>query len=163
MKTSISARSRYILFSLLAIFILACASNKPTLLTFEYLPAVYEHEYIETEAKVYLINDQESYNALLGQLKMRQQDRDEYSEYWSNNTLLLVYGGTRPSSGYYIQTDTIISSAKKLEVFATLTEPGANCMVADVISYPVQLLAIPKTNYSGDIKLVMKSTSKPCR
>jgi len=163
MKTSINVRSRYILFSLLTALLFGCASNKPTLMSFEYLPAVFEHEYAENEAKAYLINDQETYNELLGKLKMRQQDRDEYNEYWENNSLLLVYGGTRPSSGYNIQTDTVISTGKKLEVFATLTEPGANCMVADMISYPMQLLAIPKTSANDDIKLVLKSSSKPCR
>ncbi len=163
MKLFTNERSLYILFSLLLIFGISCVASKAHLLSFEYLPAVFEHEYAEKEAKAYLINDQEDYYKLLKELKMRQQDRDEYGEYWEKYSLLLVYGGTRPSSGYHIQTDTIIQKGKEMEVLATLHEPGNNCMVADMITYPVQLLAIPKTYVKGDIGLVIKSRKKPCR
>lgn len=163
MKRFINVPSPYILFSLFAITLTACAVNKSQLLSFEYLPAVFEHEYSENEAKVYLVNDQNSYNALLTKLKMKQQDRTAYAEYWENNSLLLVYGGTRPSSGYYIQTDSLLQKGKTLEVIATLTGPGENCMVAEMITYPMQLLAIPKTKVKGDIKLHLKPVSKACR
>lgn len=163
MKRFINVPSHYILFSLLAVFSIGCASNKPQLMTFEYLPAVFEHEYAENEAKAYLINDQESYYKLLGQLKMRQQDRDEYAEYWENYSLLLVYGGTRPSTGYNIQTDSVVTVGNKMKVSALLHEPGDNCMVADMITYPLQLLAIPKIYIKEDIELVLKSRKKPCR
>ncbi len=163
MKTSTSVPLRYILFSLLAVTVLACASKKPKLLMFEYLPAVFEHEYIESEAKVYLVNDPKRYQELLDELKMKQQDRETYTEYWEKNSLLLIYGGTRPSSGYNIQTDSILVTGKSLAVIATLTKPGDNCMVADVITYPVQLLSIPKSAAQGDIKFKLKTISKACR
>lgn len=163
MKSFINGHSRYILFSLLAVVLSSCGANKPQMLSFEYLPAVYEHEYVEQEAKAYLVNDQESYNELLAKLKIKQQDRDEYTEYWENSSLLLVYGGTRPSTGYAIQTDSISQQGKKMRVSALFIEPGDNCMVADMITYPFQLLAIPKTYVKEDIELVLRSRKKACR
>jgi len=162
MKSFTNVHLRYILFSLLATLSLGCASQKPQLLSFEYLPAVFEHEYVEQAPGAWLINDQESYNKLLTELKMQQQDGKEFTSYWEKNSLLLVYGGTCPSGGYYIQTDSILSEGKQLQVIATLTGPGADCAVTDMITYPLQLLAIPKNQTRNEIKLVLKSKSKPC-
>lgn len=163
MKSFTNVHSRYILFSLLAVFISSCAAKKPQLLGFEYLPAVYEHEYVEHPAKAYLLNDQESYDKLLGELKIKQQGRSDYSDYWENSSLLLVYGGTRPTSGYNIQTDSISYLGKGMKITAIFIEPGENCVVSDMITYPFQLLAIPKTYVKEEIELVLKSRKKPCR
>jgi len=132
-------------------------------MSFEFLPAVFEHEYAENEAKAYLLNDQESYDKLLKNLKMRQQDRIEYTEYWENYSLLLVYGGTRPTSGYNIHTSAVTRIGKNMEVTALLTGPGADCAVSDMITYPLQLLAIPKIYIKEEIKLTLTPRNKPCQ
>jgi hypothetical protein len=147
----------------LGLLLSSCGANKPTVLSFEYLPAVYEHSYNEKPAQAYLVNSDSEYLALLDSLGIRQQDEIFYESYWAANSLLLVYGGMRPSSGYSLQTDSLIRRGKEIEIRATLFKPGDDCMVADVISYPFQLLAIPKSTANTRFKLLITEKSKRCR
>lgn len=141
----------------------SCGSKKPAVLSFEYLPAVYEHSYNEKPAQAYLVNSDADYLALLDTLGIRQQDEIFYDSYWAANSLLLVYGGMRPSSGFSLQTDSLIRRGNEIEIRATLVKPGDDCMVADVISYPFQLLAIPKSKENTRFKLSITEKTKRCR
>ncbi|GEM_PF-1206384 len=164
MKTSINVRWRYILFSFLLAGSFSCASRKQAVpLSFEYLTAVYEHEYSENGPKAYLINDAAQYQAVLGELKIRQQDKSDYESYWKTNSLLLVYGGTRPSSGFSLSTELVTQKGDSLLIEAILTKPGNNCMVSDMITYPFQLIAIPRTSQKAVPALQLKEKEKACQ
>lgn len=146
----------------LTVLLFSCASNKPTLLTFEYLPADFQSMYNEKGPNIYIINNDMDMQNVLKELQMQPMNDADYSFFYENNSLVLIYGGMQPTTGYKIDLQSVTLTKGKLEVLAELHSPGEGCLMGDMITYPVQLIAIQKID-SQDVKLSMQVIAKPCR
>lgn len=158
--------SRSIKFLTAALFLTAllasCASKKPQLLTFEYLPADFQSMYNEQAANIYVINSEKEMQEVLKGLKMQQINEVDYSYFYENNSLVLVYGGMQRTTGYKINLESATLTKGRLEVLAELQTPGEGCSMGDMITYPVQLIAIQKIE-GKEVSLDMPSIAKPCK
>jgi hypothetical protein len=151
------------LLFLLSSLLLSCATQKPEALSFEYLSGVYEHRYVEKGAEVQLIGSAAEYESKLKALGCTPQGKEMEGFDFEKRSLILLFGGTRPSSGYSIQTDSLIRTGKSLKLVAVLQKPGENCVVADMISYPMQLLAIDKPAKGTALTLSLKENTTDCQ
>jgi hypothetical protein len=59
-------------------------------------------------------------------------------------TIIAVFMGELPTSGYSINIDKIIEEKKDVKVFLTETMPGKDCQVNQVFTYPYQVVKVPK-------------------
>lgn len=139
----------------------ACKSNKPRELVFELLPADFMPMYNELGDTVFVIESQADFDSLSTrmQLQFHQQEMD-LSPYYQTHTLLLVYGGWQRSTGYKLESGSMVQTGKKVQIKATLYTPGEGCLQADMITYPMQLLAVPKqkkVRYSLYLQKVTKN------
>jgi hypothetical protein len=142
--------------------LMACASNKPKLLSFEYLPSNFQSMYNEKSASIHVINNEEEMQEVLKELQMQPINEVDYSFFYQNNSLVLIYGGMQRTTGYKVDLQSVTLTKGKLQVLAELHTPGEGCIMGDMITYPVQLIAIQKIE-GDNASLDMPTVAKPCR
>lgn len=144
MKTSTNVRWLLLLLSL-NLLASACMSTKVSELSFEFLPADFTSLYNELPPQVYLINTQADFDSICKVLQLGPGMHEvDYNVYFMESSLLLVYGGMQRSTGYEVNTLSVMASKKSIQLKAELVRPGQHCLVADMITYPLQLLAVDK-------------------
>ncbi len=141
---------------------IACVSNKPKLLTFEYLPAEFQSNYNEKGSSIHVINSEKEMEEVLKELQMQPVNEVDYSYFYQNNSLVFVYGGMQRTTGYKIDLQSLTLTKGKLQVLAELHTPGEGCLMGDMITYPVQLIATQKID-GKNVSLDMPAVAKPCR
>lgn len=131
---------------LLALPLLAgCAANKPQQLQYEILPVDYRVAKADAAPGSYLMQSVADLNKLIDELGLEPVSHEyDYAPYFENNDLLLIYGGQKPTTGFKVSTLEISASKKVLNVKAELQTPKAGCVLAQMITYPMELMAIPK-------------------
>lgn len=141
----------------------ACMSTKVSELSFEYLPADFTSSYNELPSQLFLINSQAEFDSIYKLLQLGPGMHEvDYSVYFEANSLLLVYGGMQRSTGYEVNTRSVMAGKKKIELKAELIRPGQNCLVADMITYPLQLLAVEKIE-EAELTFELTPRDKDCR
>jgi len=75
-------------------------------------------------------------------------------------TLIAVFMGESPTSGYSITVDKIIEETKVVKIHLTEITPGKNCIVNQVFTYPYQVVEVPKI--SKDVKYIPDKVIKDC-
>lgn len=153
---------RNLIFGILLLACLsACKSNKPRELAFELLPADFMPMYNELNDTLFVLNSQAEYDTLAARLQLQFHQKEmDFSPYFNTHTLLLVYAGWQRTTGYALDTKKLVRTGKKVQVEATLSTPGEGCLMADMITYPMQILAVPKekkVRYSLNLQKVSKN------
>lgn len=164
MKRNFALRLRSLAVLFLAmVLVTGCASQKPKELSFELLPANFTPMYNELPARLYVVNDQASWDSLSTQLQLQFTDNEmDLSGYFATHTLLLVYAGWQRTTGYQLDTKALVQTGKLVSLQAKLYTPGEGCLMADMITFPMQLIAVPKGK-KRTYSLQMQTESKPCR
>lgn len=75
-------------------------------------------------------------------------------------TLIAVFMGELPTSGYKINIDKIIEEKKDVKVFLTETSPGKDCQVNQVFTYPYKAIEVPKISKS--VNFISNKTVEDC-
>jgi PrcB C-terminal len=75
---------------------------------------------------------------------------------WTKQMVIVVYGGERGTGGYSVEVKSLESKDGKLVVHWKLNAPGADDIVAQVISYPSQAILVDRT----DAKVVFEQIKK---
>lgn len=136
---------RWLLILLSLSFGTGCMSTKVSELSFEYVPADFISTYNEMPPQVYLINGQAEFDSICKRLQLAPGMHEvDYNAYFKENSLLLVYGGMQRTTGYDVNTLSVLAGKKSLHLKLELIRPGQQCMVADMITYPLQILAVEK-------------------
>lgn len=158
--------NRYFLllaFGWVFLFGTACSSQKPTELVFEQLPANFTPMYNELPASIYVVNSKADWDSLSARLQLQFSENEmDLTSYYATHTLLLVYGGWQRTTGYQIDTKSLVQTGKLVTVQAKLFTPGEGCLMADMITFPMQLIAVPKGK-KRTYSLQMQTESKACR
>lgn len=155
----------FLLFVLVGALLLgaACSSQKPTELSFELLPANFTPMYNELPATVYAVNSQAAWDSLSKRLQLQFAENEmDLTGYFKTHTLLLVYAGWQRTTGYQLDTKALTQTGKLITVQAKLFTPGEGCLMADMITFPMQLLAVPKGK-KRTYSLQMQAEAKACR
>ena len=75
--------------------------------------------------------------------------------------LVVVAIGRQPSSGFTVKITGASRERNGLVVHVTVERPGANCMSATVITSPIAIARLPKTD--APVRFEFTRTSVPCR
>jgi len=73
---------------------------------------------------------------------------------------ILVTIGEQNSGGYTINVKSITASKTQEKVIVNTSIPGKSCMTTSVMTYPFQLIMLPKTN--GQVSFEKKETTYEC-
>lgn len=73
---------------------------------------------------------------------------------FSENVVVAVFAGEKPTAGYGIAVSEV-EDADARTITVTLTEPGGDCVLAQVITSPYQIIQLPKTT----LNLIHKDVS----
>jgi hypothetical protein len=65
---------------------------------------------------------------------------------FASQTVIVASPGVEGSPGYQFNITRVMAVHHRLVVEATLTTPGLNCFWIQVVTFPVHVIAIPKTN-----------------
>lgn len=79
---------------------------------------------------------------------------------FSQRTVLAVFVGQKNSLGYDVKVTGATMEASKTKVGLTLTVPGRGCIVGQMVTYPYDIVDIPKT--TGPISLTSKTQTSNC-
>jgi hypothetical protein len=63
---------------------------------------------------------------------------------FSNQMVVILNMGEKNNGGYNISVTSVVEKELQLAVYADYISPGPNCLVAEVISYPFTVIAIPQ-------------------
>lgn len=65
---------------------------------------------------------------------------------FSSTTILAVFSGVKPSSGYRTNVTRVSGMGGGILVDVSSTAPGHNCYEAQIVTYPFHIVSIPKTD-----------------
>ena len=65
---------------------------------------------------------------------------------YENNMLIAVILGERNNGGYSIKTKSILETKRNISITTEEEKPGNTCLTNSVMTYPFQLIEIPKTD-----------------
>ena len=75
--------------------------------------------------------------------------------------VVLVSAGVRPTSGYAIEIDSVVSLTDELVVWLTMVYPGRTCGRYQVSTTPVDAVQVPRrTMY---VRFAERSVMRECR
>ncbi len=92
----------------------------------------------------YLITSEEGLAKLW---KLVQTNVPEPKVDFTTHSVIAVFAGQKPTGGYSI-TVKKIEDGEKRNVVVTLTSPGADCIVTQIITEPYQIVTVPITSLS---------------
>lgn len=141
------------LVGILVIALWSCASQKPQPILFENIQVRYQSAFHEQGPDAYLINSVAELDSVLAKLQLSAGAGGiDMAELLQDRSLILVYGGNRPTAGHKLHVLKINRLKKELQIKSRLFVPGTNCYVPQVITYPLQVVAIPKIQ---DVRLTL--------
>lgn len=154
---------RLAIIGILSMALWSCASQKAQPILFENIQVRYQSAFHEQGPNAYLINSTAELDSVLALLQLTASPGGiDLAEVLSDRSLILVYGGNRPSSGHKLHVLKINQVKKELQIKSRLFVPGANCYVPQVITYPLQVVAIPKTK-GVQLTLDLLQSTQDCK
>lgn len=119
-------------------------------------------EYFEHPKANLVITNEADWQNLWNELFKKQEPAPMPPEIdFSKNNVIAVFAGQKSNGGYQIEITSIASVGNTLTVTVKQTSPGPNCIVTENITFPGQIVTIPKTNTK--VKFVEKSVTTNCR
>lgn len=100
----------------------------------------------EANAQNYVIKDKGEWESLWAKLFPGLSPRPPLPEIdFERRTLLAVFQGAQPSSGYEISIREVVETENALEVSVKAFAPGKHCVVTGGFTRPFHIIEIPKT------------------
>jgi hypothetical protein len=126
--------------------------------------AVLAHEYYSgiSGATWTVVDDPQAWAALWDRLYLGQQPQPPLPYVDFGRYRVVVVGlGSRPSGGFDIRIDSVVSYEMGLYVYVVATAPGTNCVTTAAFTAPVQALRLPLT--SGSIGFRKRDVVRNCQ
>jgi hypothetical protein len=79
---------------------------------------------------------------------------------FSKEYIVAVFAGQKPSGGHAIAVTKVEDVGDERVITVTLTAPGANCVVTDMLTSPYQLIRVPASMHY--LKAVDTTVTTPC-
>jgi hypothetical protein len=79
---------------------------------------------------------------------------------WQAQWVVALFSGSVPSSGYGITVEKVEAEGDEVHLYAHLSEPNPDHMVAAVIAYPYHIITIPKSDFQPGQTSVWKLYEK---
>ena len=141
-------------FLILSVFLFSCSGSNGVMSKVEFEVLVNSFYSSVTEKKEIIATDRDEYIKIMN-IAYEYLDRvPEIQEVDFNRYIVIaVFMGAKTSGGYSITVDKIIEKSDKITVYINEISPGKNCITTDAITYPFELIKIPKT----DKKIIFKT------
>ncbi|MGA9771161.1 MAG: protease complex subunit PrcB family protein [Blastocatellia bacterium] len=81
---------------------------------------------------------------------------------FTNHSIIAVFQGNQPSSGYDISISKVVKSGRKLKVYVKEVSPDLPCKVILVITQPFQIIQTEKIDDAGKVRFKVKSKITRC-
>jgi hypothetical protein len=144
-------------------FLFGCASRIPRDVDFEVIPAHFEVAYQEIGPKIFILKSENDLKKAMELLQLSAPDGlPDLNFYFEQHTVLLLYGGMQRSNGFMFGAESVQAKKQSVTITARLLQPAADCIVASVITYPMQLIAIDHLG-GNDFSLDLVNAMRPCR
>lgn len=154
---------RFVGLILCAGFLFGCASRIPRSVDFEVIPAQFEVAYQEIGPKIFIIQNENDLKKAMELLQLSAPEGlPDLNFYFQQHTVLLLYGGMQRSNGFMFGAESVQAKKQSVTITARLLQPAADCIVASVITYPMQLIAIDHLG-GTDFSLDLVNAMRPCR
>lgn len=75
-------------------------------------------------------------------------------------TVVVLALGPRNTGGYAVRTDSVTAEGTGATVHYTVTSPGPDCMTAQMLSSPVEIISFARAD--GQIRFVRRNATNPC-
>lgn len=150
-------------FVITSLLLLSCASaqhaNQPV--GFETLA-----KYVmsgHTEKKNYVITSKEDWERLWDKVASNSYPRPAAPEVdFSKQSLIAVFQGSQPSSGYSISVERLVKSGKKLKVYVREVSPADECRVLLVLTQPFEIIRTDKIEDVDRVVFKVKQEITAC-
>jgi uncharacterized protein (UPF0248 family) len=97
-------------------------------------------------AQNYVIKDKGEWESLWEKIYSQWSERPPLPEIdFERRTLLAVFQGTKPTSGYEISIREVVESENAVEVSVKAFAPGKHCLVTGNYTRPFHIIEIQKT------------------
>ena len=81
---------------------------------------------------------------------------------FNQHSIVAVFQGNQPSSGYDISITKVMMSGKKIKVYVKEVSPDLPCKVLLVITQPFQIIQTEKIEDASKVKFKVKSKTISC-
>jgi hypothetical protein len=108
-----------------------------------------------------VIRDAASLREAWPQIAPRAEQADLPDTYFERETVLVAAMGMRPTGGHSILIDRAFLQGDTVSVIVRSISPGADCMVTQVITHPVDAARIPVAGLP--VRFVERSEVTPCQ
>lgn len=114
-----------------------------------------------TEKKDVHVTNKEDFTRLMDEVYMNLDQRPIIPDVdFTKNDVVAVFMGAKNTGGYTINFDKVIKRKDDITCYIFETSPGKNCSTTMNVSYPYELVKIPKLNKK--VKFVYKQRTKDC-
>jgi PrcB C-terminal len=117
-----------------------------------------------TEKKNYVITSKGDWESLWDKVVSRSHPRPAAPEVdFSKHSLIAVFQGNQPSSGYSISVYRLVKSGKKLKIYVREVLPADECVVMLVITQPFEIILTDKIEDVDRVVFKVKQDITPCQ
>jgi hypothetical protein len=153
----------YAYFIIVSFLLSACAASKPKTIEFEVIPTQFQVAFQEIGPRMFVLKNEQDLLKAMAFLKLEAPEGPpDLSFYFPQHTVVLLYAGMQRSSGYMFGAEAVEVKKQAVSITARLLQPAADCMVSDVLTYPMQLIAIEHLG-ATDFNLDLVNAIRPCR
>ena len=115
-------------------------------------------EYAMTEERV--VPDRELWSTVWTQLHNGLVEPPRPTIDFETSSLVLIAVGQRNTAGTSVQVDSVTQLATGAVIAYTVSEPGAGCLTAQVITSPVVVVRVPRI--ALPVRFVRRTVQQPC-
>src|ERR1044071_4637030 len=115
------------------------------------------------EKMSYVVTTREEWEALWDATLSNTYPRPPAPEIdFNEHSIIAVFQGNQPSSGYDISITKLVKSGKKLKIHVKEVSPDMPCKVILVITQPFQIIQTEKITDASKVKFKVKSQITRC-
>ena len=102
-----------------------------------------------SEPFIRIISNQTEVDASSGVISLSTLQKLQAIDF-DNNVALIVHQGKQPTSGYSVEVQNLTQEKNTIKIYALFKRPAAETPVTEIVTYPYQVVQVPRVNDSID-------------
>jgi len=142
---------------ILLVLLTACGASAPQIPVVHLTSLNVAYQVFPSET-MQVVRDQQSWQTLWAQMTANQIPAPQLPAVdFTKDMVLVAAAGTRPTTGYSISITDATESYAGVTVNVTITSPGSNCAVGNLVTSPVDVATIERQD--GAVRFVVTRTT----
>jgi hypothetical protein len=139
-----------------------CASKKGNMVLFENVQMRFQVNETNEKPAIFLINNSADLSRVLSSLELvPARGMPDLNIFLEDRSLIVIHAGRRISANNKLYVIKVVENKKGMTVRARILVPGQNCGNNNSVTYPVQVIAVPKV-LAGKLTLDLIETLQNC-